>query len=511
MHHWCFAQPRFLQNSVDFGWVNTFQDATQTLTVVNMNASENLQLRAFLSDTTFTLSTTQLTILPGDSAFLIIKINPDQNVSYKAVVIFSGDISPGQWIVPLVAKGKLSNSYYDATFDLYDEALKSTLKQITGQNYVSLGYNSARDQMYGNLDNVNGNVTCVYTGRTAQFNTRSGATSNNFNCEHTWPQSMFSQNEPMRSDIHHLYSTDETANGKRDNDPFGRVSSPSWSVGGSKWANSVFEPRDEQKGNTARSMFYMAIRYQNYGSFLNSQESVLREWNKKFAPDATSLKRNNGIFALQKNRNPFVDHPGFADRIWSISTTSNRPTIWKYFHTSSLSSIERVYTFTRNIGDTVSVYISNNGTADVVLDSITPPVNAKWLGSSATLKPGENYHIQFTETGTVSMGKPFVIHLKGSDLPDTLHFQLPSTGHIDPAHSNVSLYPNPTPDGRLWLSGGGLFSQIRVLDAMGKEVYFTDISSDLNEIDLHHLSNGIYFVHILSEVRHRTMKVLIQK
>lgn len=62
------------------------------------------------------------------------------------------------------------------------------------------------------------------------------------------------------------------------------VTSPTWSVGGSKSAGGVFEPRDEQKGNAARSIFYMAMRYQNYTGFLNGQEAILRTWNKQFPP-----------------------------------------------------------------------------------------------------------------------------------------------------------------------------------------------------------------------------------
>jgi hypothetical protein len=505
------AQPRFSQSTVDFGFVSVNQSANKSLTIINDSEKESLNLKVFLSDTFFSLGTTSWMILPKDSIQLDLNFRPNQNITYRAILLFSGNRSPGQWLIPIVGKGKLSNAYYDGTFDLYDEALKSALKQITGQNYVSLGYNSARDQMYASLDNVGGFVTCAYTGRKAQFNTRTGATSNNFNCEHTWPQSMFGQNEPMRSDIHHLYSTDETANGKRDNDPFGWVASPTWSVGGSKWAGSVFEPRDEQKGNSARSMFYMAIRYQNYVGFLDGQENVLRDWNKTYAPDGAAVKRNNDIFGLQKNRNPFVDHPAFADRMVSISNTANRPATWKYFHTSILNPFQQRITFRRIIGDTVSVFVWNQGTSEIILDSVSAPRNGRWIGAASVLKPGESYRILLTETSGGSMDKPFSIHLKGKVILDTLQFELSPVGQNQSEVERVSIYPNPSSDGHFILNSFNVTERVQIYDSKGSAVFFTDISSGLNEIDLKHLDNGIYFVRILSGGRFRTMKVVIQK
>lgn len=503
------AQPYFNATNVDFGETLVNTTSSKSFKIYAPNRALNLKL--FLSDTFIKVSTDEISIKTGDSAQIILQFSPFQNVSYKAALLISGNVSPGQWIIPVYGKGKLSDPYYNGTFDLYDEALKASLKQITGQNYVSLGYNSARDQMYGNLDNSGGYVTCAYTGRKAQFNTRSGATSNNFNCEHTWPQSMFSQNEPMRSDIHHLYSTDETANGKRDNDPFGVVSNPSWSVGGSKWANSVFEPRDEQKGNTARSMFYMAIRYQNYGSFLDGQEEILRQWNKSFLPDATAIKRNNDIYLLQKNRNPFVDHPAFADRMVSISKTANRSPVTKYFHTALLNGDNQIVTFERKNGDTTRVYFWNSGTADITVDSVSPPLNGQWIGSTTVVKPGAYFEIKLTEKDQSFMDKPYVIHLKGQTIYDTLRFVQSSAGTAISIMDHIDIYPNPTPDGKLTIKGIQATTLVQIWDTQGKRVFFTDIRPELNEIELTHLNNGIYFVHMLSGEVSRTAKVVIQK
>jgi hypothetical protein len=190
----------------------------------------------------------------------------------------------------------------------------------------------ARDSMYGHIDNVDGWVTCVYTGRTAFFNTRAGATANGFNCEHTWPQSFSGEAEPMKSDIFHLYPSDETANNKRANLDFGIVVSPTWSVGGSKLGTdsegqTVFEPRDVHKGNVARSHFYYIIRYDgNYNLYQDpaKMEAHFRSWHVSDSIDSAEEQRNEDIFNMQYNRNPFIDHPELADRISSFFGTATR-------------------------------------------------------------------------------------------------------------------------------------------------------------------------------------------
>ena len=186
--------------------------------------------------------------------------------------------------------------------------------------------------MYASIDNVGGWVECVYTGRTAYFNTRAGATANGFNCEHTWPQSFSDEAEPMRSDIFHLYPTDETANSRRADLDFGIVTTVSWTVGGSKLGTDaqgqqVFEPRDVHKGNVARSHFYYAIRYNGlYNEYVNptKMETHLRAWHVSDPVDSAEQARNQHIYTLQHNRNPFIDHPELVDRISSFFGTATR-------------------------------------------------------------------------------------------------------------------------------------------------------------------------------------------
>jgi endonuclease I len=144
------------------------------------------------------------------------------------------------------------------------------------------------------------------------------------NAEHTWPQSKFSgmfSKEMQRSDLHHLFPTDSEMNSARSSYPFGEVVQDSLelkcrdarmgSVAESR--GTYFEPPKGHKGNVARALFYFSIRYQmNIDSV---QEKYLRAWHLEDAPDDEELRRNEEIYLIQGNRNPFIDHPEVVDLI----------------------------------------------------------------------------------------------------------------------------------------------------------------------------------------------------
>lgn len=275
----------------------------------------------------FSAMDTAFTIAPQDSHSIQVAFHPQHNVANNLRLVVKTATGFGHVAVELNGQGTYSDPYYINTRNKTEQALKSTLDSTVDYNYNSLGYTTARDYMYGSVDNHNGVVECVYTGRTASFSTRAGANNNNFNCEHTFPQGMFNSNEPMKSDLHHLFPTDVTANSKRGNDPFGVVTNPSWNQGGSKSGNGTFEPRDVQKGATARAMMYFVLRYQDYSNFFQQQETILRDWHQMYPPDQEEKQRNQEIYQLQNNRNPFVDYPQLADRITSLVTNATAPVV----------------------------------------------------------------------------------------------------------------------------------------------------------------------------------------
>ena len=94
--------------------------------------------------------------------------------------------------------------------------LINKLHEITGEGYYSLGYTTAKDIMYHDIDNIDGQNQCVYTGR---WHTAGSGV----NCEHTWPQSQFGRAEPMKSDLHHLFPTESRVNSARTHLRFGNI------------------------------------------------------------------------------------------------------------------------------------------------------------------------------------------------------------------------------------------------------------------------------------------------
>jgi len=305
----------------------TVGSSSQKSVVLSNSSSQTIAFEATSSDNKFVVEPSNFVLEPGKSQSLKLDFEPSTNMFEVAVIFITSNGIYGDQGIVVSGQGRYEDSYYASTQNLEEQALKDELKRIISKGYTNLGYTTCRDKMYSDIDNINGKVTCVYTGRSASFTTRSGANSNSFNCEHTWPQSLFNKSEPERADIHHLFPTDVNANSRRGSYPFGVVSNASWSEGGSKVGGSKFEPRDDHKGDVARAMFYFAIRYQNYSGFLNSQESVLRQWYKSDLPSTKEINRNESIFSYQKNRNPFVDHPEFLDRISSISSTSSKSVI----------------------------------------------------------------------------------------------------------------------------------------------------------------------------------------
>lgn len=163
-----------------------------------------------------------------------------------------------------------------------------------------------------------------------------------FNREHSFPKSWFGGEQyPMYSDLFHLYPTDGWVNNKRSNYPFGETNNPSWtSTNGSKlgpssypgYTDIIFEPIDEYKGDFARSILYMAVRY--YGEdaawpgsgMVSGSEPVgwalkmLIGWNDNDPVSQKESERNEAVFDLQGNRNPFIDNSSFVEQIWGTQT-----------------------------------------------------------------------------------------------------------------------------------------------------------------------------------------------
>jgi endonuclease I len=427
------------------------------------------------------------TLAPGASNTIWVKFSPRHNIYHNSELVIENDGLRGYPHVDLVGQGRYSNAYYDSTENKSEEALKTAIKSTTTNGSISLGYNIARDSMFMLIDNQRRNgqgatqntLESVYTGQlVVGYTDRTDAQTNyGFNTEHTFPQTYFNSLEPMKSDLHHLFPCDDISNGQRGNNPFAEVTSPTWSDGGSTSDGFRFEPRDAHKGRAARAMFFFTLRYQNYNGFLTSQENVLRNWHAAFPPDAIDRARNEAIFALQRNRNPFIDYPQFIDRITSISTLSTAPVLRSLdpmqdtiIYGSVLPAATTVYTFV----------VVNNGNTAVSFSNFnltpTPVLSFAGTGADTTIGPGDALALQIACTPSTMSAVNGLLTFN-TNVPGSTSFSVPIYAN-DPIFSaideadrvNLRLYPNPAGDAAWLIADNILSGPVYAYDLTGRSL-----------------------------------------
>lgn len=418
------AQSTASADSVKFG--TRAEYATDSITVYVKNTTTapvtlaRAKLFTFYRSTPFSTIDTNKVIPVGDSVAVKLKFSPAHNMSHKTVVWLYDNGSLG--VTPLVLTGNCvySNNYYSTTYNLTENALKTALKARITQGYTTLGYNTARDRMFMDIDNkrVNGQnasvntVECIYTAKVATgYASRTAAQNQGFNTEHTFPQGFFNSSDPMVSDLHHLFPTNDAANNSRGNQAFGIATMPYTAVTTNQpsrnGANGLYEPRDEQKGATARAMLYFVTRHTDYSGFCAPQEPTLRLWSRNFPPTAVDKRRNADVFRFQGNRNPFVDYPEFLDRITSVSTTNGG------FAAARIETSESQINFGVQPAGSAKTYrwaLYNAGTAACTLTSATVTGDPAFalvngLSGNLVLAPGEtrSFLVSYTNTSTTGV------------------------------------------------------------------------------------------------------------
>ncbi len=249
--------------------------------------------------------------------------------------------------------------YYSGTEGLTGTALKDKLSAIitnghTTNNYGDLYELYEKTDCYG-TDTVwdmysmdgQGNAQYYYRYGQDQECGEYSAEGDCYNREHSVPASWFNDNYPMYADLFIVYPTDGYVNNRRSNYIYGEVSSPTWtSTNGSKLgtnsysggpSQTAFEPIDAYKGDFARTYFYVATRYKdvipnwdfttNLQYFFNTDGTLqdwavqmLIEWSNLDPVSQKEIDRNNEVYKIQGNRNPFIDHPEWINTIWGDGT-----------------------------------------------------------------------------------------------------------------------------------------------------------------------------------------------
>ncbi|WP_246197321.1 endonuclease I family protein [Cytobacillus depressus] len=145
---------------------------------------------------------------------------------------------------------------------------------------------------------------------------------NMYNCEHVVPQSWFDKDNPMRGDLHHLFTCEIACNSLRSNHPYfdfvdysPQMETEAIRAQCGKYEEGKFEP-ESGKGEAARATLYFLLRYPREISQYRSKDiEMLLKWHREYNITIYEKHRNKEIFTIQKNRNPLIDFPQYADKI----------------------------------------------------------------------------------------------------------------------------------------------------------------------------------------------------
>ena len=240
-------------------------------------------------------------------------------------------------LAALSASADIPVGYYNAIDGKTTEELKSAIQSVI-RNHTQLTYNS----LWGHFRSTDMYPDGVYYWD--MYSDIKRTSTGGMNREHSFPKSWWggTQNEAY-TDINHLYPSDGDANMKKSNYPLGivnpayttfdngvsKVGNPLAGYGGG--SSVVFEPDDRYKGDFARTYFYMVTMYQDYTwktnyAWMLEQDlyptlkpwayNMLLEWSRNDPVSQKEIDRNEAVYRIQKNRNPFIDFPGLEEYIW---------------------------------------------------------------------------------------------------------------------------------------------------------------------------------------------------
>ena len=308
--------------SVDY---NKVQMAIDTIAFEEYELIEDIDLILLVDDITVTWSSDDDTTI--SSAGVVTRPVADAGnatVTLTATLTYNEIIIEKDFVFTVIdlTQTVVYLGYYSGADDLTGEILKAFLHDLIDDHTV-ISYGDLWEALAESDEDPNNssNVILFYTGISIS-KLEHGGDIGEWNREHVWARSHGDLDEFLTdSDMHHVRPTDVWMNGKR--------AALDFDNGGTELY--LYNTGDEVKGDVARMMFYMAVRYEGDDGFayleLNNQVnnlntpfmgelSVLIEWHLNDLPDEFEMNRNDVIFSYQGNRNPFIDHPEFVQYIW---------------------------------------------------------------------------------------------------------------------------------------------------------------------------------------------------
>lgn len=424
----------------------------------------------------------------------------------------------------------IPDRYYDSADGLYSSDLRLALHEII-DDHTEKSYAYVWTAFETTDLKANGKIWDMYTH--IEFTlyddqqTTGSDMSASYNREHSWPKSWANETYPMYTDIFHLYPVQALANSNRSNLPFGEVdpakisyTSENGSVKGVArpglgYTGTVFEPIDEYKGDFARTYFYISTRYYtedaNWGNSGMTDKSELKlwaiemllDWHDNDPVSTKELERNEAVYAMQGNRNPFIDHPEFAERIWNAPSSGfdapearSASDIDTYKFTANWLGVSEASGYKLYVSENsgFTSHISGYGPRDVG-NNLSETVSG--LSASTTYyyrlkayKPGE-------ETGysgiiTVQTAVPsgwvdstkifFSEYIEGNNFNKALEIYNHTGADIDLGKVQIKLYSNATssPSQSMTLSGALSPSEVFVVahpDAQSEILTAADVTN----------------------------------
>ena len=423
-------------------------------------------------------------------------------ISMKRIIIITV-----YFLINISLFAQIPAGYYNGTEGLTGENLKQKLNDIIkGHNEQSYTYLKTILKNSDEDPNNSNNVILLYTGR-SQSKSSFGGGSNDWNREHVWAKSHgdFGDNPPCGTDAHHIRPTDASVNSDRGNLDFDDGGTQHSEATGCYYDGNSWEPRDEVKGDVARMLFYMAVRYEGENGEpdleladevntspqpLHGKMSTLLAWHEQDPPDDFERNRNDVVYSYQNNRNPFIDHPEFVNYLWGssqdipffLSTPNGLANVdvqYSYDISAEDGNANQMYFGTTNLPSWLSFTDNLNNTATMVG---TPSIND--LGFQAV-------DIFVTNNISDTVFQSFVIQVINSNSIENTEIE------------KLRFYPNPANnfiniDFNVNKSDS---YQLNVYNANGTLIKQVNLENkkDAENIDISDLKKGVYLIKMFSE------------
>ena len=359
-------------------------------------------------------------------------------------------------IFPFLLSAQAPADYYSGTESLTGYALKTKLHDIISTKVYTYHYDDLKTTVnQTDLDTYyekDGTILDIYseipTGPDAYSYTSSNIIGSanseglGWNREHMMPQSSFNSAYPMYSDLFFVVPTDARINQLRSNYPYGKAGSTVYYnfTNGSRQASNgtpnasytgrVYEPIDEFKGDVARTLLYFAVRYEGkLGSFnfstnvdptkdqnpLDGTEekayenwymAMLLSWHQQDPVSQREMDRNNAVYSLQKNRNPFIDHPEWIGSIWNQTSDNVAPSAPSSLLLARNSAYFVNLTWLANSESDVigykiyqdNILVATSKTNSVSIDQLTPGTSYNF-----TVKAYDNANFESPQSNTLNV------------------------------------------------------------------------------------------------------------